>query len=811
MGVQRELFDGTTKGRIHSGQTVMRRAAGAVLAATCLCLSAPGAADALAPLADATTPGRLTSYSTLISAGFEWRIDGDDNGNCVVTLEYRKTGESAWRPAQPLLRVEHGIWTHGEDPGNLLAGSLFFLAPATAYEARLTLDDPDGGAAQQVVSFATRDAPPASTQRTLHVVPGAGGGTGTPADPFRGLAAADAAAEPGDLFILAPGTYAGPFVVTRDGDAARPITYRGADPAQVTIDGGGGTSGGSHCVVLRGRRHVAIEHMRIVNALRPVNADSTTGIAVRGCHIQPVDVLNGAQGIRAAFSRDLWIANNTMVMPGRWETIGRTGAYGIGGYAILIEGTGHVVCFNAVIEAWDAIATPVTEGGVPPWTTSNVDVYGNFVDRASDDGVQTDATHHNIRVFRNRLLNTGSAMSFQPSFGGPGYMLFNEVYNTRIEPYKFHQETYYGWTQETSGFVVHHNTTVCSRQAWYETGEWRHGAFRNNLMLGGRANTYTLRLGYDYPGADFDHNGYNRVAGFPDLVWFSGAAYTDPPAWYAATGNEKNGTELGVDAFADLTLPHHPEWNYPDGYGAPYQPDDNDLRLAAGSAAVDRGQPLANINDGFTGGGPDLGCYESGTALPRYGPRPVGAALGAIASVDVASGNAPLSVSFRGVAVHASGIATAYHWDFGDRSGAADEENPSHTYALPGAYPVKLTVIDADGEVATADLTILVTGSTTGVDSSAASFALGPAVPNPFETSTAIRFGVAERSWVILRVFDVNGGLVRELANGVLPAGPHAVSWDGRGADGRRRPPGIYLVQLRAGGLARTGRVVLLE
>ena len=48
----------------------------------------------------------------------------------------------------------------------------------------------------------------------------------------------------------------------------------------------------------------------------------------------------------------------------------------------------------------------------------------------------------------------------------------------------------------------------------------------------------------------------------------------------------------------------------------------NDLRLKEGSRAVDAGRPLPGANDGFNGSGPDLGAYERGAALPRYGPRP---------------------------------------------------------------------------------------------------------------------------------------------------------------------------------------------
>lgn len=38
-------------------------------------------------------------------------------------------------------------------------------------------------------------------------------------------------------------------------------------------------------------------------------------------------------------------------------------------------------------------------------------------------------------------------------------------------------------------------------------------------------------------------------------------------------------------------------------------------------AAVDVGQVLPNINDGYAGKAPDLGAYEAGAVLPVYGPR----------------------------------------------------------------------------------------------------------------------------------------------------------------------------------------------
>jgi hypothetical protein len=48
------------------------------------------------------------------------------------------------------------------------------------------------------------------------------------------------------------------------------------------------------------------------------------------------------------------------------------------------------------------------------------------------------------------------------------------------------------------------------------------------------------------------------------------------------------------------------------------------LRLGAGSAAIDVGIAIPNINDGYIGAAPDAGAYEyrkNANTLPVYGPR----------------------------------------------------------------------------------------------------------------------------------------------------------------------------------------------
>ncbi len=61
-----------------------------------------------------------------------------------------------------------------------------------------------------------------------------------------------------------------------------------------------------------------------------------------------------------------------------------------------------------------------------------------------------------------------------------------------------------------------------------------------------------------------------------------------------------------------------------------------------------------------------------------------------------ATGVAPLTVSFSD---RSSGSPTGWNWDFGDGNFAADngQQNPNHTYELPGNYTVKLTAMNTGG------------------------------------------------------------------------------------------------------------------
>jgi hypothetical protein len=83
--------------------------------------------------------------------------------------------------------------------------------------------------------------------------------------------------------------------------------------------------------------------------------------------------------------------------------------------------------------------------------------------------------------------------------------------------------------------------------------------------------------------------------------------------------------------------------------------------------------------------------------------------------------------------------------------------------------------------------------------------------PNPFNPTTSIAFSLKERSNVTLKIYDVNGALVRELVNESRSAGSYDMKWDGRDASGQQVASGVYFYKLVAGDFRSTKKMVLLK
>ncbi len=86
--------------------------------------------------------------------------------------------------------------------------------------------------------------------------------------------------------------------------------------------------------------------------------------------------------------------------------------------------------------------------------------------------------------------------------------------------------------------------------------------------------------------------------------------------------------------------------------------------------------------------------------------------------------------------------------------------------------------------------------------------------PNPFNPETWIPYHLAKPAEVTVRIYGVNGTLIRTLALGHKPAGIYehrkrAAYWDGKNAQGERVASGIYFYTLTAGDFTATRKMLI--
>lgn len=84
-------------------------------------------------------------------------------------------------------------------------------------------------------------------------------------------------------------------------------------------------------------------------------------------------------------------------------------------------------------------------------------------------------------------------------------------------------------------------------------------------------------------------------------------------------------------------------------------------------------------------------------------------------------------------------------------------------------------------------------------------------IPNPFNPTTSIEYDVPTLSPVTLRVFSLDGRMVRTLANRTQSAGRHEAVWDGTDESGNRVASGLYFYRLTVGKTTLSRKMLLLK
>jgi hypothetical protein len=633
-----------------------------VSAAVALLVLPAGVANAQ----NAVHPGEfVVEAPTLTNLGFHWYLSGDENRNATVGVEYRIAGSERWTQGMPLLRIgdeevgRDALHVHYVTP-HMFAGSILDLEPDTEYECRFTMTDPDGVAGEPVrtVSVRTRAEPRAAEGgRILHVYPP--GYRGERLEPsFTGLKHAyygagrgdwamvsERPVQPGDIILMHAGLYradrlayvdslgvpfTGTYELTLKGTADRPIVIRAAGDGEVIFDGGGNhrlfdvTASAHH--IFEG---LTFRNTDIVFAAGFKGGYGATDLTVRNSRFEEV---GSAVWTEYAGSRNFHLVDNVIL--GRkdrhrllgWASPGVYGENPLTSYnAIKVYGSGHVIAHNAIAYFHDGIA--VSTYGTPEEAEElkavSIDIYNNDIHLMADDFIEADGGVHNIRVMRNRGVNTAQCgVSAQPVYGGPAYYIRNVLYHVptgcSLKP-----------NDRPAGVVFYHNTIIAENSS---RSTFSNGHFRNNLWLGTDVPERPIAV---FPMATaystYDYNGYRPNRGGGDqFVWIAPApgvlrdyslgardarGFASLSSFSRASGLERHGIEVDYDVFLDLGPPG------PEDRHRIFHAVDLDFRLNPGGRAVDAGVRIPNVNDDQRGRAPDLGAIEAGDRPPVYGPR----------------------------------------------------------------------------------------------------------------------------------------------------------------------------------------------
>ncbi|MDQ8194802.1 chondroitinase-B domain-containing protein [Coraliomargarita sp. SDUM461004] len=571
-------------------------------------------------------PGDLVvDTPTLENLGFRWFVEGDRNSNATVEVAYRRKGEVQWSPGLSMLRINHEIAARhqGRDfrTENLFAGSIMFLQPDTDYQVKFIMHDPDGGAPDEakIINTRTRSEPLARNNgNVIHVYPVEHPDYKLVGSKHIDIREAFDTVQAGDLIYLHEGIHSSgdlPIILKNSGSRSHPIVIRGAGAGKSIIEGEGLETdifripGASHLIFEDLTLRTANAAIRTsVDGLADSKGPGASWLTVRRCHIENVRI-----GIwtYSQNSKNWYIADNIITgIDEEWYPRPRSGYMDGSHTGINVYGQGHVVCHNRISGFSDSIAIA---NYYPPSLdihkqALNIDFYNNDVSCATDDTIEADYGCHNIRIYNNLCYNAHTGISVQPAYGGPVYLIRNEIFGI--------SELSFKWNMAPSGVIAYHNTLV-SAGVGFRSPLWSNSHLKNNLILAGQGRGALYTGALDPNTSTMNYNGWFADSSLTD--WFrwrqstaETTAYSSLEAFRDATGYETDGIMVDYDDFVGLTFVEP---------GRSYLPSEFDIRLNSNAKAVDVGAKLSNVNDNYTGSAPDLGAIEYGSQRPQYGPR----------------------------------------------------------------------------------------------------------------------------------------------------------------------------------------------
>ncbi len=620
-------------------------------------------------MANNTVTGALELISTFHSIGVYASFSGDDNGDNYAMMEYRPQGFGVWLLGAFMVPDRRQYIGGAANPYyKQWRASLVGLIPNTIYEVKITFSDFDGvtGTNPIIGVVATRNDNFNSvsfTGASYYVDtddPVANDSNpGTEALPFKTIHQAVGFLQPGDTVnVKAGGTYAGSerLTISAEGNSTNYVTVRSyGTGAKPIIDASNFPALGGYGNIAPSI-HIRGSFLRVIGfETRGGNCGVYIGPTSSPAEVNPHDVV-----LERCIVRDRKTLSSSpskyhgVMVGGRsegWHTSmarvtiqdnqiyivepGGTSGGNTSGPAVYFLNAcgGHVVRYNEIRFTGTCSGHGMDGINNSPnfmfsYTMKDTDLYGNYIEGATDDAISLDGNGANVRVWENKLVRANMAVSAAPILIGPAYIFRNQIFDGERH-WVSTVATHKGGEGGTGFVFYYHNDVILDSRdvgvrfpggsgkvsgqcaGFYNSAgdgdNSRNVISRNNIMLldGAPVIDYTGR-----PDMDFDlifnkftySTSYWAKYGGNSIGSRSNSNAQNMATFNAATGQEVHGV-AGEPIFVNKEA--------------------KDFRLAAGSPGISRGVVIQGFNDKdsawpYVGDSPDIGAIESSGATAVY-------------------------------------------------------------------------------------------------------------------------------------------------------------------------------------------------
>ncbi|HXI00394.1 MAG TPA: right-handed parallel beta-helix repeat-containing protein [Sphingobacteriaceae bacterium] len=496
------------------------------------------------------------TISTFETISLELPFKGDGNRDAYCDVKFRKKGDANWRDG---LRLFNDYIT--DEKG--FRGSIVLLQPDTDYDIRLIYNDVDGGSGEKTMSAKTwserfpvgKLTKVKNRKTTIKVESGS------------------------------PGAYH-----VYDGGSKKALVDANNTPYCIDLGGASYviirnlklTGSDKHAINIQNANHIVIEDCEIFEWGRPGEY----------CQIDNRGRRDGAVYVET--SKQIVVQHNNIHDP-RGNTCDWRIAHPNGPRGIYLNDTvdNSVFRYNKIAGSekhyYDDLITGDTDG-----SGSDLDIYGNIISHAWDDGIEIEGKNKNIRVWNNVVRHVFQGLASDNNthmYYGPAYIwrnIFTDLYSKPANP---------GEKSTGNGFKLE-NTAALGGMYIFNNTFLNHGVHvrpNGGISNGPQYNLTVLNNIFDIEKDNF-HADLVRTGSM-----FNYNGYAGSNKLFEKTNHEANG--IFNDKFK---YDFAGGWNY---------------YLAPGSKGIDAGISINNFADKFDGKAPDLGAAEKGVWDIRVGPH----------------------------------------------------------------------------------------------------------------------------------------------------------------------------------------------